>query len=73
MPGTWAVSDGVANLPLDVAAATTREQRDADDRYEPSRTHPGEWVCRDCSPPTGQRITRRDGHDTWHALAPESA
>jgi len=34
-------------------------------RYTPSE-RPGEWVCSDCTPPTGQRVSNRAVHDSWH-------
>lgn len=39
-------------------------------RYAESATHPGEWVCSDCPPPTGQRVSTREGHDLWHQGIP---
>jgi hypothetical protein len=43
------------------------------DRYTASTTHPDAWVCGDCPPPTGQRITGRGAHDAWHDLTAEQA
>jgi hypothetical protein len=39
-------------------------------RYTPSTVHPDAWVCRDCAPPTGQRVTNQTMHDAWHEVQP---
>ena len=45
----------------------TEAAHDVTGRYTPDPDHPGEWVCRDCTPPTGRRVVDTRIHDGWHA------